>query len=163
MSLYVSFSLSLSRSISLSLSISHSHSLCLSVIGDVDAIKGDFSRSLRVVDAKSQKGEAAKRKVPDWISIALEAARGLTYLHTFSSRSVIHRDVKSSNILLMCAKVADFGFSKCAPQEGDSTASIKIRGTAGYLDPECWNNLKISMRKILILLLKPSMMIESFF
>ncbi|KAL8125094.1 nodulation receptor kinase-like isoform X2 [Apium graveolens] len=87
-------------------------------------------------------GEAAKRKVLDWptrISIALGAARGLTYLHTFSSRSVIHRDVKSSNILLdntMCAKVADFGFSKYAPQEGDSTASVEVRGTAGYLDPE---------------------------
>lgn len=64
---------------------------------------------------------------------------GLTYLHTFSSRCVIHRDVKSSNILLdhtMCAKVADFGFSKYAPQEGDSGASLEVRGTAGYLDPE---------------------------
>lgn len=64
---------------------------------------------------------------------------GLTYLHTFSERCVIHRDVKSSNILLdhsMCAKVADFGFSKYAPQEGDSGTSLEVRGTAGYLDPE---------------------------
>lgn len=64
---------------------------------------------------------------------------GLTYLHTFARRSIIHRDVKSSNILLdhsMCAKVADFGFSKYAPQEGDSGASLEVRGTAGYLDPE---------------------------
>lgn len=47
--------------------------------------------------------------------------------------------MKSSNILLdhsMCAKVADFGFSKYAPQEGDSCASLEVRGTAGYLDPE---------------------------
>lgn len=36
----------------------------------------------------------------------------------------------------MCAKVADFGFSKYAPQEGDSGASLEVRGTAGYLDPE---------------------------
>lgn len=52
---------------------------------------------------------------------------------------MIHRDVKSSNILLdhsMCAKVADFGFSKYAPQEGDSGVSLEVRGTAGYLDPE---------------------------
>ncbi|EYU44558.1 hypothetical protein MIMGU_mgv1a0223093mg, partial [Erythranthe guttata] len=86
-------------------------------------------------------GAAAKRKILDWptrISIALGAARGLTYLHTFSERCVIHRDVKSSNILLdnsMCAKVADFGFSKYAPQEGDSCTSLEVRGTAGYLDP----------------------------
>ncbi|KAJ0098206.1 hypothetical protein Patl1_28393 [Pistacia atlantica] len=79
-------------------------------------------------------GEAAKRKTLDWptrLSIALGAARG--------KRSLIHRDVKSSNILLdhsMCAKVADFGFSKYAPQEGDSGVSLEVRGTAGYLDPE---------------------------
>ncbi|KAK4477408.1 hypothetical protein RD792_016629 [Penstemon davidsonii] len=73
-------------------------------------------------------GAAAKRKTLDWptrISIALGAARG--------------KDVKSSNILLdnsMSAKVADFGFSKYAPQEGDSGTSLEVRGTAGYLDPE---------------------------
>ncbi|KAL3526958.1 hypothetical protein ACH5RR_011614 [Cinchona calisaya] len=65
--------------------------------------------------------------------------KSLTYLHTFSGRTVIHTDVKSSNILLdqsMCAKVADFGFSKYAPQEGDCGISLEVRGTAGYLDPE---------------------------
>lgn len=36
----------------------------------------------------------------------------------------------------MCGKVADFGFSKYAPQEGDSNPSMEVRGTAGYLDPE---------------------------
>ncbi|KAK6125380.1 hypothetical protein DH2020_040876 [Rehmannia glutinosa] len=90
-------------------------------------------------------GAAAKRKILDWptrLSIALGAARGLTYLHTYSERCVIHRDVKSSNILLdhsMCAKVADFGFSKYAPQEGDSCTSLEVRGTAGYLDPEYYS------------------------
>uniref|UniRef100_A0A7N0TI90 non-specific serine/threonine protein kinase n=1 Tax=Kalanchoe fedtschenkoi TaxID=63787 RepID=A0A7N0TI90_KALFE len=97
-------------------------------------------------------GEAAKRKVLDWptrISIALGAARGLTYLHSYAGRCIIHRDVKSSNILLdhsMCAKVADFGFSKYAPQEGESAASLEVRGTAGYLDPEYYSTQHLSAK-----------------
>ncbi|KAB1998408.1 hypothetical protein ERO13_D12G080401v2 [Gossypium hirsutum] len=97
-------------------------------------------------------GEAAKRKILDWptrLSIALGAARGLMYLHTYGGRSVIHRDVKSSNILLddsMSAKVADFGFSKYAPQEGDSNASLEVRGTAGYMDPEYYSTQQLSAK-----------------
>ncbi|XWS29624.1 hypothetical protein CRYUN_Cryun24cG0045300 [Craigia yunnanensis] len=99
------------------------------------------------------KREAAIRKILDWptrLSIALGAARGLMYLHTYERRSVIHRDVKSSNILLynnsMCAKVADFGFSKYAPQEGDSTASLEVRGTAGHMDPEYYSTQHLSAK-----------------
>ncbi|XP_068466866.1 nodulation receptor kinase-like [Phaseolus vulgaris] len=43
----------------------------------------------------------------------------------------------------MCAKVADFGFSKYA-QEGDSNVSLEVRGTAGYLDPEFYKTLQLS-------------------
>ncbi|KQK15671.1 nodulation receptor kinase isoform X2 [Brachypodium distachyon] len=97
-------------------------------------------------------GEASKRKVLDWptrISVCIGAARGLVYLHNFAGRCIIHRDVKSSNILLdhsMCGKVADFGFSKYAPQEGDSNASMEVRGTAGYLDPEYYATQLLSTK-----------------
>eukprot|EP00249_Psilotum_nudum_P024646 c29248_g2_i1 orf=384-2843(+) len=97
-------------------------------------------------------GEAARRKPLDWmtrLNIALGAARGLNFLHSAGARCIIHRDVKSSNILLdnsMVAKVADFGFSKYAPQEGDSMVSLEVRGTAGYLDPEYYSTQQLTVK-----------------
>ncbi|KAK3150483.1 hypothetical protein QOZ80_3AG0233750 [Eleusine coracana subsp. coracana] len=72
------------------------------------------------------------------LDIAIDVAHAITYLHTYSDHPVIHRDIKSSNILLTnnCrAKVADFGFAKLAPTDA-SYVSTQVKGTAGYLDPE---------------------------
>lgn len=87
---------------------------------------------------------------------------GIMYLHNFAGRCIIHRDIKSSNILLdhsMCAKVADFGFSKYAPQEGDSGASLEVRGTAGYLDPEYASILLIQTKHIILAQFNPKNLI----
>ncbi|XP_008795844.1 calmodulin-binding receptor-like cytoplasmic kinase 3 isoform X2 [Phoenix dactylifera] len=74
------------------------------------------------------------------LEIAIDVAHALTYLHLYAERTIIHRDVKSSNILLTesyRAKVSDFGFARTGPTDTEQThISTKVKGTAGYLDPE---------------------------
>ncbi|XP_039001289.1 proline-rich receptor-like protein kinase PERK15 [Hibiscus syriacus] len=78
----------------------------------------------------------------DWdtrMKIALDAARGLAYLHEDSQPCVIHRDFKASNILLennFHAKVADFGLAKQAPDGRTNYLSTRVMGTFGYVAPE---------------------------
>ncbi|KAI7981040.1 Receptor-like kinase TMK4 [Camellia lanceoleosa] len=72
------------------------------------------------------------------VTIALDMARGVEYLHGLAQQSFIHRDLKPSNILLgddMRAKVADFGLVKNAP-DGKYSLETRLAGTFGYLAPE---------------------------
>ncbi|KAG0556192.1 hypothetical protein M758_11G032300 [Ceratodon purpureus] len=85
------------------------------------------------------------------LNIAIDVAQALTYLHYYTDRPIIHRDVKSSNILItdtFRAKVADFGFSRAGPS-GDAGAthvSTQVKGTAGYLDPEYLTTYQLNVK-----------------
>lgn len=78
----------------------------------------------------------------DWetrLRIALDAAKGLEYLHEHVSPPVIHRDFKSSNILLdknFHAKVSDFGLAKLGSDKAGGHVSTRVLGTQGYVAPE---------------------------
>ncbi|KAJ4847595.1 hypothetical protein Tsubulata_013914 [Turnera subulata] len=87
-------------------------------------------------------GQNSQKVSLSWVrrlKIAVDAAKGLDYLHNGSDPRIIHRDVKCSNILLdkeMNAKVCDFGLSKQVVQADATHVTTVVKGTAGYLDPE---------------------------
>ncbi|XP_057813449.2 probable LRR receptor-like serine/threonine-protein kinase At1g67720 isoform X2 [Cryptomeria japonica] len=89
----------------------------------------------------------------DWktrLRVALDAAQGLEYLHVSCTPKIVHRDVKSSNILLdsnLRAKLADFGLSKIIGDDVSSShITTTIKGTVGYLDPEYFHTNKLTER-----------------
>ncbi|KAG0590020.1 hypothetical protein KC19_1G064800 [Ceratodon purpureus] len=97
---------------------------------------GDLRRRLQ--------GDGAAKNPLTWkerMTIIIHIAEAIEYLHNKCSPAVIHRDIKSNNILLtenLVAKVADFGLSKlrASDQEVATHVTTVVKGTPGYLDPD---------------------------
>ncbi|KAK7274259.1 hypothetical protein RIF29_15342 [Crotalaria pallida] len=93
-------------------------------------------------------GELAKPGLLPWstrIKIAIETASALAYLH---ASEIIHRDVKTNNILLdktFCVKVADFGLSRPIPNDV-THVSTAPQGTPGYVDPEYYQCYQLTSK-----------------
>ncbi|KAK6266714.1 hypothetical protein QUC31_017551 [Theobroma cacao] len=91
-------------------------------------------------------GEGQSLSWEERLQIGLDISHGIEYLHEGAVPPVIHRDLKSANILLdqsMRAKVADFGLSKEEVYDGRNSG---LKGTYGYIDPEYISTNKFTMK-----------------
>uniref|UniRef100_A0A2C9VUN4 non-specific serine/threonine protein kinase n=1 Tax=Manihot esculenta TaxID=3983 RepID=A0A2C9VUN4_MANES len=90
----------------------------------------------------------------DWplrLKVAHGAARGLAFLHSSSAVGIpiVHRDFKSTNILLNAnfdAKISDFGLAKLMPEGQETYLTARVLGTFGYFDPQYTSTGKLTLQ-----------------
>ncbi|KAD7478132.1 hypothetical protein R6Q59_007579 [Mikania micrantha] len=115
------------------------------VEGDIRVLAYEFATMGSLHDIlHGRKGVQGAQPGPvlDWmqrVRIAVDAAKGLEYLHEKVQPSIIHRDIRSSNVLLfedLKAKIADFNLSNQSPDMAARLHSTRVLGTFGYHAPE---------------------------
>ncbi|XP_057827805.2 probable LRR receptor-like serine/threonine-protein kinase At1g56140 isoform X1 [Cryptomeria japonica] len=109
------------------------------VEGDELLLVYEYMENGNLAEALFDRNESQiKLDWPTRYKICLGIARGLAYLHDESLLKIIHRDIKSTNILLdkdLNPKVADFGLARMFDEEG-THVSTRVAGTIGYMAPE---------------------------
>ncbi|KMZ72800.1 putative LRR receptor-like serine/threonine-protein kinase [Zostera marina] len=96
---------------------------------------------------KGEKSHSNNMSFLERLNIAIDVASALDYLHTQTNTTIVHCDLKPSNILLdvdLVAHVSDFGIAKFILTDQDQTLTKTIQGSIGYIAPECGMGSRLS-------------------